>query len=312
MAIIAPLITKYRPLAFKEMVGHDSAIKSLQAALASRSQPHAYLFTGPSGLGKTTLARIIGKHLSADILEVDAASNNGIDNMRELVEHGQHMSLLGNGLRLIIIDECHALSRPAWQAILKLLEDPPQHLYLALCTTEFAKVPDTVLTRCFHVPLRPLSAPEMEDLLMAICDLEEWQVAADVFALVIQAATGQPRKGLTLLQAVHDAPDRDEARRVISLVEASDPLIELLQHLVSGRRSWKLVSQLLARIESDNWEETSIAAGRYIATVLVKTEEDKKAQMLWQMLEALVFPAETYDRKVAFIAAVGRVMWGGS
>jgi DNA polymerase-3 subunit gamma/tau len=307
-----PLITKYRPESFGEVIGHEAIRASLIRVLgAAQSRPHAYLFTGPSGIGKTTMARIIGKILEADILEVDAASNSGVEAMRGLVEFSQHMALSGAGTRLMIIDEAHALSRPAWQAILKLLEEPPPHLYLALCTTELIKVPETIQTRCFHCPLRPLTAPEIEDLLAVIADLEGWRVAPDVFQLAVQAGTGQPRKALTILQAIHDAPNRDEARRVIALVEASDPLIELFQHLLKGMRSWKQIRPLLLRIESETFEEAAIQAGRYLAAALVQTEDEKRAAAIWQMIEALVFPSETWDKKIAFIAALGRILWGG-
>lgn len=304
------LINRYRPLAWSEVIGHEAQLKALQRALKSGSRPHAYLFTGPSGIGKTTCARILGRELNADILEIDAASNNGVDAMRQLVEFSQHTSFVGDGLRLMIIDECHALSRAAWQAILKLLEEPPNHCFLALCTTEFVKVPETIVTRCFHTTFKPLSNTEMEDLITVVSDLEEWIVDKDVFALTIQAATGQPRKGLSILQAVHDAPSRDEAKRVISLVEASDPMIELLQHLLAGKRSWKQVRASLQKIEAESFEEASIHAGRYIAGALLSCEEDSRAQKIWQILEALVFPSDTYDKKIAFIAAVGRIMWG--
>ena len=305
----ASLINKYRPVAWDEVVGHAPQIAALRRSLNGASRPHAFLFTGPSGVGKTTCARILGSELNADILEIDAASHNGVDAMRELVDFSQHTSFVGEGLRLMIIDEAHALSRPAWQAILKLLEEPPDHCYLALCTTELAKVPETIITRCFHIPLKPIAVTDMEDLLVAIIDCESFKVHRDVFALIVQAATGQPRKALSLLQAAHDAPDRDEAKRVISLIEASDPMIELLQHLLQGKRSWKLVREALLKIQTEDFEEASILAGRYIASAMIQTEEEGRAQKMWSVLEALVFPAETYDKKINFIAAVGRVLW---
>ena len=308
----ASLINKYRPRDWAEVIGHESPVKALRRALASGARPHAFLFTGPSGVGKTTCARILGSELEADLLEIDAASHNGVDAMRELVEFSQHTSFVGvEGRRLMIIDEAHALSRAAWQAILKLLEEPPNHCYLALCTTELIKVPETIRTRCFHVVLNPLARQEMEDLLTVIIDCEDMKVHPDVFALVVTSATGQPRKALSILQAVHDVSDREEAKRVISLVEASDPMIDLLQHLLSGKRSWKIVREGLQRIEAESFEEASILAGRYIASALLQTEEEGRARNMWAVLEALVFPAETYDKKIAFIAAIGRIMWGG-
>ena len=306
-----PLINKYRPRDWGEFVGNTSSIVSLTRVLQSQNRPHAYLFTGPAGIGKTSSARIIASALSLDITEIDAATNSGIDAMRSLVEFGQYMSLSGSeGGRLIIIDECHALSKPAWQAILKLIEEPPTHLYIALCTTERSKVPETVVTRCFDTDYKPISAPEMEDLLAAIADAEGWNVDKDVLALAVQAGTGQPRKAISILQKIWDAPTRDEARRIVSLAEASDPLIELLQHLISGKRSWAQVRVLLARLDDQDMEQQIIGAGRYICSAMMRTPEDKTAARIWELLEALVFPADTWDKKTSFIAAVGRMMWG--
>lgn len=305
-----PLILKYRPRDFGEVLGHDAVVSALRRALASETRPHAYLLTGPSGVGKTTIARIIGAELDADVTEIDAASNNGVDDMRELTEQGQYASFQGKGAKLFIVDECHMLTKNAWNAILKLLEEPPPHLYLALCTTELGKIMDTVATRCYHVVLRALKTTEMDDLVALVADLEGWEVTADVLSAVVQAATGQPRKALSMLQAVHDAPTREEAKRVIALVDNSDPLIEVLRHLVEGKKSWIALQRLLARVDDDVFAEAATQAGRYLLTVMLRTTEEKQARMVWKLLDALVFPSETFDRKAAFVAALGRMIWG--
>ena len=307
-----PLITKYRPDSFSQVLGHDVAIGALQRVLKSPSRPHAFLFSGPSGLGKTTLARIVGHYLEADINEIDAASNSGVDAMRQVVELSQYMSMTGAGIRLLLVDECHRLSRPAFDAILKLLEEPPTHLFLALCTTELVRLPPTIIGRCYHVQLNPLKPTEIEDLLTAICDLEEWTVRPDIFQMVVQACQGSPRNALSLMQKVHDLPTREEAKRVLALIEAGDPLIDLLQHLIAGKSSWKVMRAIIERIEPDAWEDTALIAGRYIMGAMINAEEDKAAARIWQLLDALVFPANTYDKKATFLAAIGRMIWGGS
>lgn len=304
------ITTKYRPAAFEDLIGNDAINSALQRAVDSETtRPHAYLFTGPSGIGKTTSARIVANHMQAEILEIDAASNNGVDAMRMLVDVGNHMSLAGSGTRMFIIDECHALSKNAWQAILKLLEEPPAHLYIALCTTELSKVPETIITRCYHAALRPLKPNEIEMLVSVVADLEGWTVHNDVVQAVVQAATGQPRKALSILQAVHDAPSREEVRRIITLIDASDPLVALCQHLLSGKKSWKIVRELLEKLDVDDFEEASISAGRYILNALIRTDNPEQARDRWQLLEALVYPTTTFDKKLAFMAAVGRMLW---
>ena len=307
-----PIIVKYRPAQFGELIGNEAINAALLRALSSEtSRPHAFLFTGPSGIGKTTTARIVATHIGAEVIEIDAASNNGVDAMRALVDVGQHMSLSGAGTRMFIIDEAHALTKPAWQAILKLLEEPPPHLYIALCTTEANKVPDTINTRCYHVALRALKPAEIEDLLILVAELEGWTVAPDVMQAVVQAATGQPRKALSILQSVWDAPSRDEVRRIINLMDASDPLIAVCQHLLAGKKSWKIIGEQLQRLDIDDFEEASIAAGRYIMGAMTNARDENDARRAWLLLEALLFPANSWDKKAVFIAAVGRMIWGG-
>lgn len=304
------IITKYRPGSFDEMIGHEAVLGPLQRAIAGTTTPHAYLMTGVAGLGKTTLARIIARVLEAEILEIDAASNSGVDAAREIVEMGNHMSLMGSGRRAFIIDEAHVLSKSAWQALLKLLEEPPPHLYIMLCTTELPKVPDTIQTRCYHVALRPLKPDELGELLDVVADMEGWQVAPDVMQAVIEAATGQPRKGLTMLQSVHDAPDRNEVKRIIALLAGGDALYDVCNALVSNK-GWPVVRQALLRIEDAEFETAAVFAGRYFASAMAKAETPAAAQAHWKLMDALLFPAETFDRKASFYAAVGRILWGG-
>ena len=306
-----PLILKYRPIRLSEVFGHDDIVHALERALASSTCPHAYLLTGQSGIGKTTIARCIANALDAEVLEIDAASNNSIDSVRELQYLGQHMPLSGQARRMIIIDEAHGLSKNAKEAILKLLEEPPAHLYIALCTTELSQITETMRTRCYHVSLPPLAAKKIEEYILMICDFEDWRPNGDVLALVVSAAEGSPRKALTLMQAAHDAKSLEEAKRIVSLHEDTDEVTELLQLLLGQRQvNWSSVQKAINSIDETQYQENATLGQRYVMGALLRERDETKAQRMWMLLDSMVFPSGTFDRKAAFVAAIGRYMWG--
>jgi len=180
------LARKWRPKLFEALVGQEHVVRALTNALEQQRLHHAYLFTGTRGVGKTTLARILAKSLNCetgitanpcgqcsacvdidrgrfvDLLEVDAASNTQVDSMRELLENAQYAPTVGR-FKVYIIDEVHMLSRSAFNAMLKTLEEPPAHVKFILATTDPQKVPVTVLSRCLKFNLRQLSSTAIVD-----------------------------------------------------------------------------------------------------------------------------------------------------
>lgn len=306
------LLTKYRPAEFAEVLGNTSQISALKRAMDGDSPPHAFLFTGPSGVGKTTLARIVAAQLKASVDELDAASHSGVDAVRAFLEDAQFQGMRGTGRRLFLLDECHRFSGNAWDALLKIVEEPPAHLYFALCTTAADKVPETIKTRCFHVALRAVEAPDIEELLDFVAEAEGWTVVPEVRQHLVVAATGQPRKALALLMACHDYASAEEVARVVALQEAGSPLIQALQLVISGRgKIWPQVRECLLRVDTSDAEQAFIGAGRYLTTVLLRTEDPVKAARIWILLDALTFPSGTFDRYTGLMAAIGRMLWGG-
>ena len=177
------LARKWRPRSFHELVGQEHVVRALSNALDHQRLHHAYLFTGTRGVGKTTIARILAKSLNCeqgatsrpcgtcsacteidagrfvDLLEVDAASNTGVDDVREIIDNAQYTPVRGR-YKVYLIDEVHMLSKPAFNALLKTLEEPPPHVKFLLATTDPQKVPVTVLSRCLQFNLKRL-APEL-------------------------------------------------------------------------------------------------------------------------------------------------------
>jgi len=230
------LARKWRPRSFTELVGQEHVVRALTNALRQQRLHHAYLFTGTRGVGKTTLARILAKALNCetgvtdapcgkcgacteidagrfiDLIELDAASNTQVDNMRELLENAMYAPTSGR-YKVYIIDEVHMLSRSAFNAMLKTLEEPPGHVKFILATTDPQKIPVTVLSRCLQFGLKQIPPQQIRDRLTQVLAAENVTADAQSVALVARAAEGSLRDALSLLdQAIaHGGGTLDEA-----------------------------------------------------------------------------------------------------
>lgn len=216
------LARKWRPKSFKTLVGQEAAVTALSNALDQQRLHHAYLFTGTRGVGKTTIARILAKALNCengvsatpcgqcsactqidsgrfvDLIELDAASNTGVDNIREVLDNAQYAPTSGR-YKVYIIDEVHMLSKSAFNAMLKTLEEPPGHVKFILATTDPQKVPVTVLSRCLQFNLRPMTPANVANHLAHVLNEEQLSFDAEALRLIALAANGSMRDALSLL-----------------------------------------------------------------------------------------------------------------
>jgi DNA polymerase III subunit gamma/tau len=219
------LARKYRPQAFEAMTGQEHVVRTIENAIKLDRVAHAYLFAGPRGVGKTTAARLLARALncekgptatpcgvckacteirdgtSTDVAEIDGASNNGVENVREIRENAKYLPQ-GSRFKIYIIDEVHMLSQAAFNALLKTLEEPPGHVKFIFATTEAHKLPDTILSRCQRHNFRRISAAAMLKRLQEISALEKVNVSGSALSLIVRQSEGGMRDALSLLDQV--------------------------------------------------------------------------------------------------------------
>src|SRR5215467_2960638 len=247
---------KFRPQVFEDVVGQKPIIQTLQNAIQMDRIGHAYLFCGPRGVGKTTTARILAKGLncvqgptitpcnecpscqeiasgkSIDVFEIDAASNTGVDNIRELRESAKYAAAR-NRYKIFIIDEVHMLSTSAFNALLKILEEPPPHVVFIMATTERHKVPATILSRCQQFIFRTISPAEIQGHLRQIADREGIKIDDRALSYIVKASEGSMRDAQSLLDQIisfsgQDVVDED-VRDVLGFIPS-----EILDRTAEG------------------------------------------------------------------------------
>jgi len=198
------LYRAYRPASFKEVLGQDEVVGPLQEQLKTKKPGHAYLFAGSRGLGKTSIARIFAKELGCDerdVYEIDAASHNNVDYIRELTENVYTLPF-NSPVKVYILDEAHMLSKSSWNALLKTLEEPPAHAIFILATTELEKVPETVRSRCQVFTFKKPTRVGLAKLIVTVAKKEGYTLEPAAADLVALLADGSYRDSLSVLEKV--------------------------------------------------------------------------------------------------------------
>lgn len=259
------LARKYRPQNFEELIGQDALVRTLKNAIESGRIAHAFMLTGVRGVGKTTTARIIAKALNytgadgtsgpttgdtgdcdlcksisedrhPDVIEMDAATRTGIDDIREILD-GVRYAPTEARYKIYIIDEVHMLSKQAFNALLKTLEEPPAHVKFIFATTEIRKVPITVLSRCQRFDLRRVDVPTLSAHFAGICEKENVKAEDEAVGLISRAADGSVRDGLSLLdQAMALGGEEITAQQVQDMLGLADRArgLDILEHALTG------------------------------------------------------------------------------
>ena len=223
------LYRKYRSKSLADVVGQDHITDILTRALKSGRIAHAYLFTGPRGVGKTSIARILAHEINQlpyddesnhlDIIEIDAASNNGVEDVRDLREKVQ-IAPVSAAKKVYIIDEVHMLSKPAFNALLKTLEEPPEHIVFILATTDVEKLPATIISRTQRYGFRAITTEDAVKHLQHIAKEEKLKISEDALKLIAERGDGSFRDSISLLDQLSSLAD-DKDGITAALIESS-------------------------------------------------------------------------------------------
>jgi len=246
------LYKRYRPKKFRDVVGQKEAVMQLEEKLKKNSLQHSILFSGLSGCGKTTLARILRIKLECtkeDYVEINAASSRGIDTIRD-IQQRMGLAPIGGRCRIWCIDECHRLTGDAQSGLLKILEDTPKHVYFILCTTDPQKLLLTIRTRCTKISLRPLSQKDLESLIGTVVLAETIPVPGTVIEKIAELADGSAREALVLLDQVINLPGEQEQLEVLQRTNTQKKSIDIARALIRGT-NWREVSDLIKELEDD-------------------------------------------------------------
>jgi DNA polymerase-3 subunit gamma/tau len=332
------LARKYRPQTFAELIGQDAMVKTLANAIERGRIAHAFLLTGVRGVGKTSTARLVAKALNCvgpdgqggqtidpcgvcehcvaiaegrhiDVIEMDAASHTGVDDVREIIEAVRYASVSAR-YKIYIIDEVHMLSKSAFNALLKTLEEPPEHVKFLFATTEVAKVPVTVLSRCQRFDLRRIPADKLVDHFAEIAKAEQVEAELEALAMIARAAEGSARDGLSIMdqaialgsgtvtaEQVRDMlglADRGRIRRLLQLVLTGDApaaLAEFDEVHALGTDASALLRGLMEELHTATRAKAGAVADKLQSTEQRQAAEALAAKLgwadihrLWQML----------------------------
>ncbi len=266
------LALKYRPSNFQDLIGQEYLVETIQKSIEQNKIPNAYIFTGIRGVGKTTTARIVAKMLNCtvfdknnkpdlinceqakaitedrhpDVIEIDAASNTSVENAREIIENVKYNPVLGK-YKVYIVDEVHMLSKSAFNALLKTLEEPPPHSKFIFATTEISKVPITILSRCQRFDLRRVDKKTLYNFLVNISNKEDISISNDALNMIVRASDGSVRDSLSILDQANIFKSQKEIQveeivNMLGFAKQSD-LYELTKFVLDNDLS-KLISML--------------------------------------------------------------------
>jgi DNA polymerase-3 subunit gamma/tau len=298
---MSSLYLKHRPNNFDDVIGNEDIVSYLQEIAATPEKaPQTFLLHGPTGCGKTTLARIFATEIGCaeiDLKEIDTADFRGIDTAREIIKRSKYKSM-GGDYRVWLIDECHKLTKDAQNALLKTLEDTPKGAFFILCTTEPENLIKPIRSRCIDLQVRKLNDTEMNKLLKRTVKQEsDTKLRKEVYELIIEDSKGHPRNALQTLEKVLQAsPDKQlEVAEQVKLLETTS--FELCRALMEQNANWKKVREILKGLENAEAEGIRRHVLGYAKSVLLSKDLPRAALIIeefWEPLYNVGYPGLVY------------------
>lgn len=291
---------RYRPTRFKEVVGQDASVKMLLSKVKKKTLPHSILLCGPSGVGKTTIARILKTKLhcgKADFQEINAADTNGIELVRT-IRTRQWAKAMDGDSRIWLIDEAHELTSKAQNAFLKILEDTPDHVYFILATTDPQKLIPTVQNRCTKIALKRISDNILEKLLADVAKREKAKLGEEVLEKIVRHADGSARAALVVLEQVLEFDDEEEQLEAVERADVAVQSIALARAMINPRARWADVAKVLKGLDEDA-ERIRWGVLGYVSNVLLANP--KLSVRAFKIIQA--FENNFFDSKHAGLRA---------
>lgn len=289
---------KYRPDSFEDLVGNEAAINAFKKSLTKKNHSHAFILSGPPGTGKTTIARIAANMLGAsgmDIREINTSSARGIDTAREIIQQIRMMPSNGDSI-VYILDECHKFTNDMQNALLKPLEDCPEHVYFFLCTTESNKLIKAIKSRCTEIKTTPLDDEQIAQVLKRVIKLEKIDIEKDIITEIAERSEGSSRNALVMLEQIANAETKKDIKIILdSKGSEDDPdTILLCRALLDTRSDWGSIAKILKQLKEagklDDSESIRYMVLGYANAVLLNGRMNQRAAL---MLEA--FSEPTYN-----------------
>lgn len=293
------LYRKYRPKKFEDVIGQEDAVKTLTKKFEKHTVPHAILFHGPFGTGKTTLARIVAKELkcsNVDFVEKNTADYRGIDDVRE-IRAVMNQAPMDGDVKIWLLDEIHKATNDGQNAMLKLLEDPPDHVYFFLATTDPEKLLQGIKQRCLSIKLNPIKNPALLKILQNICKKESIKIDEEVLEKIVEYSGGSARDAIQILDKVYLLDDTKEQLTSITKASVRTASIEIARKLINTKTKWRDIAPILKELENEDPETIRWMILGYGKSVLLNKENTRA----YRMIQA--FRDNFYDCKGAGIVA---------